>query len=128
MQHGWTYQPCCYSVATGLPMATRRLTDEYIKALPPPPLKNGKPTYAVHWDAGRGAVNSSAIRITTGGAKSWVNSARYPSGRQKDGKHNPTMRRIGSWPAMRLAEARDLALDWNRDIAKGIDPQEKIAD
>jgi integrase len=108
-------------------MATRRLSDEYIRSLAPPPLKNGKPTYAVYWDAGRGAVQSLGLRITTGNARSWINSGRYPSGRRTDGKHNPTMRKVGEWPAVRLAEAREIALDWNRDIAKGIDPQERLA-
>jgi integrase len=109
-------------------MAARRLTDEYIKTLPFPPPKNGRPVYVLHWDAGRGAVTSLGLRITTGGARSWVNVARYPSGRKADGKHNPTARKVGGWPAMGLAEAREIASDWNRDIARGIDPQEKAAE
>jgi integrase len=109
-------------------MATRRLTDEYIRTLPIPAPKNSKPTYKLHWDAGRGAVSSLALRITTNGARSWVNVARYPSGKRADGKHHPTARKVGSWPQMRLAEAREIADGWNRDIGRGIDPQEKAAE
>jgi integrase len=109
-------------------MATRRLTDEYIKTLPIPPPKDGKPCSKLWWDNGRGAIPSLALRITSGGARTWVNVARYPSGKQANGKHNPTGRRLGSWPDMRLPEAREIAFDWNRDIARGIDPQEKLAE
>jgi integrase len=108
-------------------MATRRLTDEYIRTLVLPAPKDGKATYTLHRDNGRGAVANLAVRITTGGARSWVLVARYPSGK-RDGKHNPTARKIGSWPAMRFAEAREIATDWNRDIARGVDPQEKLAE
>jgi integrase len=106
----------------------RRLTDEYIRSLPFPAPKDGKDTYTRHPDVGRGAVAGVALRITSGGAHSWVLVARFPSGKQANGRHNPTARKIGSWPAMRLPEARQIALDWNRDIARGIDPQEKAAE
>jgi integrase len=105
-------------------MATRRLTDEYIKTLSFPPPKNSKPNYVLHWDTGKGAVANMGLRITTNGARSWVLVARFPSGK-RDGKHNPTARKIGSWPDMRLPEAREIAIDWTRDIKRGIDPQEK---
>ena len=108
-------------------MAIRRLTDEYIKTLPFPPAKNGKPTYGLHRDNGRGAIANLGLRITTGGARSWVLVARFPSGK-RDGKHNPTARKIGRWPQMRLAEARETADGWNRDIGRGIDPREKAAE
>jgi integrase len=106
-------------------MATRRLTDEYIKTLPIPAPKDGKPVYGLHWDAGRGAIPSLALRITSGGARTWVNVARYPSGKQANGRHNPTARRVGSWPDMRLPEAREIAFNWNAMINRGVDPQEK---
>jgi integrase len=106
-------------------MATRRLTDECIKTLPIPPLRNGKPSYDLHWDAGRGAVANMALRITTGGARSWVLVARFPSSKRADGRHNPTARKIGRWPDVRLPAAREIADGWNQDIRRGIDPQEK---
>jgi integrase len=106
-------------------MATRRLTDEYVRSLPFPAPKDGKDTYTRYPDVGRGAVAGLWLRVTSGGARSWVLVARFPSGKRVDGRHNPTARKIGGWPGMRLPEAREIALDWNRDIARGIDPQEK---
>jgi len=109
-------------------MATRRLTDEYIKWLPIPSPKDGKPTYTLYRDSGRGAVANLGLRITSGGARTWVVGARFPSGKQAGGRHNPTFRRAGGWPQMRLPEAREIAEDWNRDIQRGVDPQERIAE
>jgi integrase len=106
-------------------MATRRLTDEYVKTLPIPAPKDGKPCYALWWDNGRGAIPSLALRITSGGARTWVLVARYPSGKRDGKRHNPTARRIGGWPGLRLPEAREIAFDWNAMIDRGIDPQEK---
>jgi integrase len=107
-------------------MATRRLTDEYVKTLPIPAPKDGKPCYALWWDNGRGAIPSLALRITSGGARTWVLVARYPSGKRDGKRHNPTARRVGSWPSMRLPEAREIAFDWNAMINRGVDPQEKL--
>jgi integrase len=106
-------------------MATRRLTDEYIKTLPIPTPKDGKPIYSLHWDNGRGAIASLALRITSGGARTWVNVARYPSGKRDGKPHNPAARRIGRWPDMRLPEAREIAFNWNAMINRDVDPQEK---
>jgi integrase len=101
-------------------MATpRRLTNDYIATVPPASLKDGKPTYVLYSDVGRGAVSNLRLRITSGDAKAWVLSARFPSKPQ-----NPTLRKIGDWPAMKLDEARDVAIEWNQLIKKKIDPQE----
>jgi integrase len=89
-------------------------------------MADGKPTTDDLLDAGRGAEPGLRLRVTSGGAKSWVLLARFPSG-NRNGKHNPTRRAIGSWPAVTLAEAREKARTWNTLIAKGIDPQEHDA-
>jgi integrase len=106
-------------------VATRRLTDELIKAIPLPPLRDGKPTYTLHRDVGRGSVEGLRLRVTTGGTRAFVLSARFPSGKQANGRHNPTMRKVGEWPYMPLDQARAIAATWNADITQGIDPQEK---
>jgi integrase len=106
-------------------MATRRLTDEYIKTVPIPAPKDGKPRYALWWDVGRGAVPGLALRITSGGSRSWVLVTRFPSGKRDGKPHNPTARRVGSWPDMRLPEAREIAFEWNTMINRGVDPQEE---
>jgi integrase len=101
-------------------MATpRRLTNEYIAGIPVAPLRDRKPTYLLHPDVGRGAVSNLRLRVTSGGAKAWVLSARFPSK-----PRNPTLRKIGEWPAMPLDEARDIAIEWNQLIKRKIDPQE----
>jgi integrase len=98
----------------------RRLTSEYVASLSAAPLTNsGKPSYTLHDDTGRGAVSNLRLRVTSGGAKAWVLGARFPAK-----PRNPTLRRIGEFPAMKLDEARDIAIEWNRLIAKRIDPQE----
>jgi Arm DNA-binding domain/Phage integrase central domain len=106
-------------------LTTRRLTDEFIKTIPLPTLRNGKPTYALHRDVGRGSVEGLRLRVTTGGTKAFVLSARFPSGKHASGRHNPTMRKIGEWPYTPLDNARAIAAAWNADIKHGIDPQEK---
>lgn len=109
-------------------MATpRRLTDEYIKSLPNAPLRNGRPSYILHQDIGRNAVGGLRLRVTTGGVKSWVLSARFPSAKNGE-RHNPSLRKIGRWPDVTLDKAREIAAEWNRDIRQGVDPQERIAD
>jgi integrase len=51
------------------------------------------------------------------GAVSFVLYARFPPAT------NATRRAIGTYPAMSLADARDAAKDWKRQIASGIDPK-----
>lgn len=41
------------------------------------------------------------------------------------GARNPAPRAIGEYPTVGLAEARETAREWRRDIEKGIDPKDK---
>jgi integrase len=100
----------------------QRLTAEYLNQLPAASLKAGRATTIDVPDSGRGAVAGLRLRVTSGGAKTWVLLARFPGGK-RNGKHNPTRRAIGSWPAVTLAEARETASSWNILITKGIDPK-----
>ncbi len=53
---------------------------------------------------------------------SFVLVARFP------GSDNPAPRRIGDYPAMSLATAREIAREWRADLERGIDPKIKEAE
>ena len=91
-------------------------TDRTLKAIKPAP--TGK--RVILYDA---AVTGFGIRITDKSTPQDVGSfvlvARFP------GSTNPTPRRIGDYPAMTLATARQTAREWKEDISKGVDPRLK---
>jgi hypothetical protein len=99
--------------------AKRDFTDRFLKSIKP--IAPGKRT--IFFDA---QVPGFGIRVTersTDECKgSFVLVTRYP------GSPNPAPRRIGDYPVMSLSEAREVAREWRRDIAKGIDPKEKAAE
>jgi integrase len=100
-------------------VAKRDFTDRFLKSVKP--TAPGK--RAIFFDA---QVPGFGIRVTersTDECKgAFVLATRYP------GSPNPVPRRIGDYPAMSLAEAREIAREWRRDIAKGIDPKERAAE
>jgi hypothetical protein len=87
----------------------RVLTDPFIKALKPA-LPGAR--YAVA-DA---LVPGLKVRVTDAGAKSFVLWRRY------GGSKNPAARSLGKVGAITLAEAREKARLWLRQIAAGEDP------
>jgi integrase len=97
----------------------RDFTDRYLKALKP--AEQGK--RVIFWDA---QVPQFGIRVTDKSQKENVGAfvlvARFP------GSSNPAPRRIGDFPAMGLAQARQIAREWREDITKGIDPKVKEAE
>src|SRR5580658_3390872 len=97
----------------------RDFTDRFLKSVKP--TVPGK--RAIFFDA---QVPGFGIRVTERSTHeckgSFVLVTRYP------GSPNPTPRRIGDYPIMSLSEAREVAREWRRDIAKGIDPKEKAAE
>jgi integrase len=97
----------------------RDFTDRFLRSIRP--TAPGKRT--IFFDA---QVPAFGIRVTehsTDECKgSFVLVTRYP------GSPNPAPRRIGDYPVMSLAEAREVAREWRRDIAEGIDPKEKAAE
>jgi integrase len=99
--------------------AKRDFTDRYLKALKP--AEQGK--RVIFWDA---QVPQFGIRVTDKSQKENVGAfvlvARFP------GSSNPAPRRIGDFPAMGLAQARQIAREWREDIAKGVDPKVKEAE
>jgi integrase len=94
----------------------RDFTDRFLRSIKPAAL--GKRT--IFFDA---QVAGFGIRVTDRSNDecrgAFVLVTRYP------GSSNPTPRRIGDYPVTSLAEAREIAREWRRDIAKGIDPKEK---
>jgi integrase len=100
-------------------VAKRDFTDRFLKSIKP--TAPGK--RAIFFDA---QIPGFGIRVTersTDECKgSFVLVTRYP------GSPNPAPRRIGDYPPMSLVEAREIAREWRRDIAKGIDPKERAAE
>jgi integrase len=99
--------------------AKRDFTDRFLRAI-----KSTAPgKRSIVFDA---QVPGFGIRVTERSSDerkgSFVLVTRYP------GSPNPSPRRIGDYPVMSLAEAREVAREWRRDIAKGIDPKEKAAE
>jgi integrase len=101
-------------------MAPKRdFTDRFLKSVKPAPA--GK--RIIHWDAqvpGFGIRVSDKSRPDDLGA--FVLVTRLP------GSSNPTARRIGTYPALSLAQARQIAREWREDISKGVDPKVKEAE
>ena len=100
-------------------MVTKRdFTDRFLKSIKP--AEKGK--RVVIYDA---QIPGFGIRITdhcTDDNKgAFVLITRFP------GSSNPAPRRIGDYPAMTLAKAREIAREWREDIRRGIDPKEKEA-
>jgi integrase len=98
-------------------MATKvKLTDRYLQAL-----KAAEPGRRfIVYDV---VVDNFGIRVTEKSRKDSVGSfvmvARFP------GSSNPVTRRIGDYPSMSLARAREIAQEWREDIRSNIDPKVK---
>jgi integrase len=60
-----------------------------------------------------------ALLTTPKGKKSWCLNLRYP------GAASQAMRRIGTYPALGLAEARQKAVEWHALVRAGRDPHEE---
>jgi integrase len=99
--------------------AKRDFTDRFLKAIKP--AETGK-RIILH-DA---QIPGFGIRVTERSAEenkgSFVLVTRFP------GSTNPVPRRIGDYPAMSLAKARQIAREWREDLRQGIDPKAKEAE
>src|ERR1700732_177681 len=99
--------------------AKRDFTDRFLKAIKPAPA--GK-RIILH-DA---QIPGFGIRVsdksTDDDKGSFVLVTRFPGGK------NPVPRRIGDYPAMSLAKAREIAREWREDLRQGVDPQAKEAE
>jgi integrase len=94
----------------------RDFTDRFLKAIQP--AEAGK--RVIIYDA---QIPGFGIRVTDKCSPevkgSFVLVTRFP------GSRNPVPRRIGDYPAMSLAKAREIAREWREDIRQGIDPKVK---
>lgn len=100
-------------------MVTKRdFTDRFLKAIKPATTAKR----LIYWDA---QVPGFGIRVTDRSVDenkgAFVLVTRFP------GSSNPAPRRIGDYPAMSLAKARQIAREWREDIRQGIDPKVKEA-
>src|SRR5271167_3427068 len=79
-----------------------------------------RPAKRYEWDA---QVKGFGVRVTDADppSVSFYLVTRYP------GAKHPAARKIGDYPAIELAKARQVAREWREDIAKGIDPKSKAA-
>jgi integrase len=99
--------------------AKRDFTDRFLKSIKP--AEPGK--RLIIYDA---QVPGFGIRVTERSREdskgSFVLVARFP------GSDNPVPRRIGDYPALSLAKARQIAREWREDLRQGIDPKAKEAE
>ena len=70
-----------------------------------------------HYDTWDADVHGLGVRTSKTGRRTFVLMARYP------GSTNPTRRRLGTYPELTLAEAREKAKRWKQLIGRGIDPE-----
>ena len=99
--------------------AKRDFTDRFLKSIKP--AAPGK--RLILWDA---QISGFGIRATNKSTSDCIGSfvlvARFP------GSDNPAPRRIGEYPALSLAKARQIAREWREDLRLGIDPKAKEAE
>jgi len=94
-------------------MARKRLTTRFIDSITPP--ERGRAEY---WDE---AVPGFGLRVSEANRRSWVLMYRL-KGHQKRWT-------FGTYPAMALSIARDMAKNGLQDVAKGLDPaRHKVED
>ena len=99
--------------------AKRDFTDRFLRPLKPAPA--GK--RVIHMDA---VVPRFGIRVSDKSTKEHIGAfvlvARFP------GSSNPVPRRIGDFPSMTLADARQIARVWREVIARGVDPRVRLVE
>src|SRR5262245_11184269 len=95
-------------------MSRQSLTDRKLKSLKPDRKREDKLGHFDTWDTD---VHGLGVRTSKTGRRTFVLMARYPD------SSNPTRRRLGTYPELTLAEAREKAKGWKQLIEKGIDPE-----
>lgn len=100
--------------------AKRDFTDRFLKSIKPAPVGRR----VIYYDT---AVRNFGIRVSEKSTKANIGTfvlvTRFPRGR------NPVARRIGDYPTMSLAEAHEIAREWQKDIRQQhIDPKVKEAE
>lgn len=94
----------------------RNFTDRLLRAIKPTP----RGRRVIIWDA---QIPGFGIRVTersvAGNIGAFVLVTRFP------GKKDPAPRRIGAYPSMSLAKAREIARQWRELIGQGVDPGAK---
>ena len=103
-------------------MPTQTLYDKTVKNA-----QAGEGGRTVYWDSAisndTSLSGSFGLRVTGNGVKSWIIMYRIEDPR-KPGKKKQQFRKIGSYPALSLSEARDAARDALKMVGRGVDPIE----
>jgi Arm DNA-binding domain len=95
-----------------------KLTDKLVRALAPPPLKDGKARNVITYDD---SLPGFGARITSAGAISFVLNYR----RKADGRERRAT--IGQFPVWSVAAARQRAAELRRAVDNGGDPVGELA-
>jgi integrase len=90
-----------------------RLTDRKLQSFKPQKNAQGK---LKQYDVGDTDTPGMCVRVGRSGTKTFVVRGRFP------GSENPTRRRLGDYPALSLADAREKARDWRKLLDQGKDP------
>lgn len=101
-------------------MPTQKLTDKTIKNAKAP--EGGR---AMFWDSvvanETSLPGSFGLRVTANGVKSWIIMYRIEDPKNP-GKMKQQYRKVGSYPSLSLAKAREIARDALKLAGQGIDP------
>jgi integrase len=113
---------------TGQPEKRRRsrvtLSDRTLKALKKPVFPKDHPkadqqlASHEHFDVMDADTGGFGVRVSATGRRTFILVARF-------GGKNPVRRAIGEYPAIGLAEAREIAGEWKRMLKRGVDPAEE---
>jgi hypothetical protein len=90
----------------------KQLNDRRIAAL--------KPASRGRYVVSDALVPGLVVRVTDKGAKSFLLGARYPNSK------NFLRRELGRVGVLKLAEAREMAREWQRLLKDGIDPRDVL--
>ena len=94
-------------------MAKKLLTDVFVRKVRVPRASRGS---VIHWDM---QTKGLALKVTPLGQRIFLLITAYP------GKRGQQKRRLGVYPIMGLAEAREKVVEWRRLIAANIDPKDE---
>jgi integrase len=87
-----------------------RLTDRKLQSFKPQKNAQGK---LKQCDVGDTDTPGLCVRVGRSGTKTFVVRGRFP------GSENPTLRRLGDYPALSFADAREKARDWRNLLDQG---------
>ena len=97
------------------------LTDKHLRGLAPAPVSTRYEIADARLPGLRVRVSDRTRENGRAGSISFVLYDRFPPSTK------PTRRTLGSYPAISLADAREMARDWKSEIERGVDPKARMA-